>query len=184
MALQGTVPPTLTVSIGELHACAERYTGAFLGIRSQTITDAAHFLSAGIVSFARGLNDTPKIAAVLLASPILGPTASLLAVAAAMGIGGLVGARRVAETMSHKVTAMSAGQGLSASLATGSLVLAASLAGLPVSTTHVSVGSLVGIGTMNGKADLAVIRNIVLSWVATLPIAALLSALVYLAARP
>ena len=52
--------------------------------------------------------------------------------AAAIAVGGLVGARRVAETMSHKVTAMSTGQGLSASLATGSLVLAASLVGLPV----------------------------------------------------
>ena len=101
-----------------------------------------------------------------------------------MAAGGLVGARRVAETMSHKVTAMSTGQGLSASLATGSLVLAASLVGLPVSTTHVSVGSLVGIGVMNGKADFSVIRHIVLSWVATLPIAAVLSALVYLLARP
>ena len=129
------------------------YVIDYIGISGQRLVDVGHFISAGVVSFARGLNDTPKIAAVLLASPILGPKASLVAVAAAMGIGGLVGARRVAETMSHKVTAMSTGQGLSASLATGSLVLAASLAGLPVSTTHVSVGSLVGIGTMNGKAD-------------------------------
>ena len=163
--------------------CEGRYAGRVFGVSGQRLVDIGHFISAGVVSFARGLNDTPKIAAVLLASPILGPKASLVAVAAAMAIGGLVGARRVAETMSHKVTAMSTGQGLSASLATGSLVLAASLAGLPVSTTHVSVGSLVGIGLMNGKADLSVIRNIVLSWVATLPIAAVLSALVYLLAR-
>src|SRR5713226_2587501 len=66
MALQDTVPFTLTVSAGQLGECAERYTGTFLGIGSQTIMDAAHFLSAGIVSFARGLNDTPKIAAMLL----------------------------------------------------------------------------------------------------------------------
>jgi PiT family inorganic phosphate transporter len=66
MALQGTIPLTLTVSAGQLGECAERYTGGFLGIRSQTIMDVAHFLSAGIVSFARGLNDTPKIAAMLL----------------------------------------------------------------------------------------------------------------------
>ena len=52
------------------------------------------------------------------------------------------------------------------------LVLAASVAGLPVSTTHVSVGSLIGIGLSNGKADFSVIRTILLSWLATLPIAA------------
>src|SRR5436190_18886797 len=42
MALQGTVPATLAVSTGELRDCAGRYTGAFLGARSQTSRDAAH----------------------------------------------------------------------------------------------------------------------------------------------
>jgi inorganic phosphate transporter, PiT family len=183
MALQAA-PPALRLRVAHAADCEGRYAGRMFGIHGQRLVDVGHFISAGVVSFARGLNDTPKIAAVLLASPVLGPRASLVAVAAAMAIGGFVGARRVAETMSHKVTAMSTGQGLSASLATGSLVLAAGLAGLPVSTTHVSVGSLVGIGMMNGGADLSVIRAIVLSWVATLPIAAVLSALVYVAARP
>jgi len=182
MALRST-PPAVRVKIAHVAECEGRYAGAVLGISGQRIVDAGHFVSAGIVSFARGLNDTPKIAAVLLASPILGPQASLVAVAAAMAIGGVAGARRVAETMSHRVTAMSTGQGLSASLATGSLVLAASVAGLPVSTTHVSVGSLVGIGLSSGRADLSVIRNIVLSWLATLPIAAVVSAIVYALAR-
>jgi inorganic phosphate transporter, PiT family len=182
MALQST-PPAMRLTVAHKAECEGRYAGRMCGVPGQRVVDVGHFVSAGIVGFARGLNDTPKIAAVLLASPILGPTASLVAVTAAMAVGGLVGARRVAETMSHRVTAMSTGQGLSASLATGSLVLAASLVGLPVSTTHVSVGSLVGIGLMNGKADLAVIRNIVLSWVATLPVAAVLAALVYLLAR-
>jgi len=182
MALEAT-PSRLQLEVAHKADCEGRYAGRVFGVSGQRLVDVGHFASAGIVSFARGLNDAPKIAAVLLASPLLGPKASLLAVAAAMAIGGLAGARRVAETMSHKVTAMSTGQGLSASLATGSLVLAAGLAGLPVSTTHVSVGALVGIGMMNGRADLSVIRNIVLSWVVTLPTAALLSALVYLAAQ-
>jgi len=183
MALRAT-PPALRLKVAHNADCEGRYAGRVFGVSGQRLVDIGHFVSAGVVSFARGLNDTPKIAAVLLASPILGPQASLVVVAAAMGIGGIVGARRVAETMSHKVTAMSTGQGLSASVATGSLVLAASLAGLPVSTTHVSVSALAGIGLMNGKADLSVIRNVVLSWVVTLPVAAVLSALVYLLARP
>src|SRR5713226_1413376 len=104
MALQGTVPSALTVSVGELRDCAERYTGAFLGIRSQTSMDAAHFLSAGIVSFARGLNDTPKIAALLLVVRALDLRWGIVAVALAIAIGGLLSAGRVAETISHRIT--------------------------------------------------------------------------------
>jgi inorganic phosphate transporter, PiT family len=91
----------------------------------------------------------------------------------------LLNSRRIAETMSHKITAMSHGQGFSANLATGILVIAASFFGLPVSTTHVSVGSLFGIGLATGQANPRVICNIVLSWIVTLPCAALISAAAY-----
>jgi PiT family inorganic phosphate transporter len=95
MAVQGTVPSTLTVSAGNLRDCAERYAGAFLGIRSQTIMDATHFLSAGIVSFARGLKDTPKIAAMLLVVRALDIRWGIVAIAVAIAIGGLLSAARV-----------------------------------------------------------------------------------------
>jgi PiT family inorganic phosphate transporter len=115
MALQGTVwSAPLTVSAGEIRDCAERYTGAFLGIRSQTIMDAAHFFSAGVVSFARGLNDTPKIAAMLLVVRALDIRWGIVAMAVAIAIGGLLSAGRVAETMSHRITGMNHGQGLAA----------------------------------------------------------------------
>jgi PiT family inorganic phosphate transporter len=179
MALQGAVPSTLTVSIGELRDCAERYTGAFLGIRSQTIMDAAHFLSAGIVSFARGLNDTPKIAALLLVVRALDIRWGIVAIAVAIAIGGLLSAGRVAETMSHRITVMNHGQGLAANLSTGLLVILASTYGLPVSTTHVSVGSLFGIGLMARKINVKVVLSIVLSWLLTLPCGALISGIVY-----
>jgi PiT family inorganic phosphate transporter len=81
--------------------------------------------------------------------------------------------------MSHKITAMNHGQGFSANLATGILVILASLFGLPVSTTHVSVGALFGIGLATGQADARVMRNIALSWIITLPCAALISASAY-----
>jgi PiT family inorganic phosphate transporter len=50
----------------EQSQCELRYAGGFFGIGCQQAMDAAHFLSAGVVSFARGLNDTPKMAALLL----------------------------------------------------------------------------------------------------------------------
>jgi PiT family inorganic phosphate transporter len=179
MTLQGTVTSTLTVSTGELRDCAERYTGAFLGIRSQTLMDVAHFLSAGIVSFARGLNDTPKIAAMLLVVRALDNRWGIVAIAVAMAIGGLLSAGRVAETMSHRITGMNHGQGLAANLSTGLLVILASTYGLPVSTTHVSVGSLFGIGLTARKANVKVVLGIVLSWLLTLPCGALIGGFVY-----
>ena len=177
-ALQ-TVAPTLSACMDEQSQCEQRYAGEFFGIGCQQAMDAAHFLSAGIVSFARGLNDTPKIAALLLILPELGAFSSLVTVAVAIAVGGLLSARRVAETMSHKITSMNHGQGFSANLATGLLVMAASLFGLPVSTTQVSVGALFGIGLTSRQADFRVIRNILLSWLVTLPCAAIIGALVY-----
>ncbi|MCD6051331.1 MAG: phosphate transporter [Verrucomicrobia bacterium] len=179
MALQVTAPPKLEVCAGEEQKCLERYAGAVWGIKSQKVMDAAHFLSAGVVSFARGLNDTPKIAALLLVIQVLDIRYGLMAVGLFIAIGGLLNAKKVAETMSHKITTMNHGQGFAANLSTGILVIAASKYGLPVSTTHVSVGSLFGIGLTTGKLNTKVILGILLSWVLTMPCAALLAAVVY-----
>jgi PiT family inorganic phosphate transporter len=183
MALHAPEPPRLEVCAGEQSYCTERYAGAVWGIRSQKIMDAAHFLSAGVVSFARGLNDTPKIAAMLLVIKAMDIRWGLLAVGLFIGIGGLLNARKVAETMSLKITAMNHGQGFSANLATGILVILASAYGLPVSTTHVSVGALFGIGLSTGQVNTRVILGILLSWILTLPCAALFGALIYWVAR-
>ena len=143
------------------------------------ILDAGHFLSAGVVSFARGLNDTPKIAALLVISKALDIRWGIAGVAIAMGIGGLLNARKVAETMSLKITSMDGPQGLAANVSTGVLVILASRYGLPVSTTHVSVGALFGIGIASGKANIRIMLGIVLSWLLTLSCAALMGALVW-----
>ncbi len=172
-----SLPSHLTVD--EVENCRERYGGNFLGFTSQQIVDAAHFLSAGTVSFARGLNDTPKVVALLLLWRALDIHWAFAAIATTMAVGGLLSARRVAETMSHKITAMNHGQGFTANLTTALLVVLASLVGLPVSTTHVSVGSLFGVGLMTSKANPRVISEIVLSWLITLPCAAILGGSIY-----
>ena len=89
----------------------------------------------------------------------------------------------VGEMMSKKITPMNSGQGFTANLITGLLVTTASVHGLPVSTTHVSVGSIFGIGTATRKADIKVVRNILLAWLLTLPVAALCSGLIYFLIR-
>jgi PiT family inorganic phosphate transporter len=192
---QEKVPVVKTVNINEFQTldsdfpqmltimneseCIETYKGKFIGLSSQKILDFAHFFSAGIVSFARGLNDTPKIVGLLLVINVLDIEWGMIAVALAMALGGLLNARKVGVMMSKKITPMNSGQGFTANLITGLLVTTASIHGLPVSTTHVSVGSIFGIGMATKKADSKVIRNILLSWVLTLPIAALCSAAMY-----
>src|SRR5881398_445359 len=173
------VPFQSHLTVDEVENCRERYGGNFLGFTSQEVIDAAHFLSAGTVSFERGLNDTPKIVALLLLWKSLDIRWGFAAVAAAMAIGGLLNARKVAETMSKKITTMNHGQGFTANLTTAILVVLASLFGLPVSTTHVSVGSLFGIGLTTGRANPRVISAIVFSWLITLPCAAISAGAIY-----
>ena len=171
--------PPLSLTVDEQASCAERYAGSSIGVGTQSIMDAAHFFSAGVVSFARGLNDTPKIVALLLLWKALDIRWGFAAVAATMAVGGLLNARKIAETMSKKITTMNHGQGFAANLSTAILVVTASLFGLPVSTTHVSVGSLFGIGLTTGNANVPMVSAIVLSWVITLPCAAGLGAVTY-----
>jgi PiT family inorganic phosphate transporter len=86
--------------------------------------------------------------------------------------------------MSHKITSMNPGQGFASNLATGVLVILASTVGLPVSMTHVSVGSLFGIGLLTGRANGKTVMGIILSWVITLPCAAAIGGLAYSLIRP
>jgi len=169
----------LDVHIDHQTNCQQHYTGQFFGINLQKFLDLGHYVSAGMVSFARGLNDTPKIVALLIAIEGLSIKYSMIAVALGIAIGGLLNARRIADTMGKKITPMSHGQGFAANLVTGFMVIVASRLGVPVSTTHCSVGSLFGIGLITGKADKKVVSKILLSWLLTLPVAALLSAVSY-----
>ena len=132
--------------------------------------DRAHLGTAAAVSFARGLNDTPKIAALLVAGGLTANSASALVVVA-MALGGLAAAGRVANTLAHRITSMDAGEALGGNLVTSSLVIAASQFSVPVSTTHVSSGALFGIAAGNGTGDGQVIRTILLAWGITLPLA-------------
>lgn len=148
---------------------------------------ALHWLSAGATSFARGLNDVPKMAALLLPVLALGGAASqfamvpILAVTIAMGAGSVWGGYRLLPVLAQRVTRMDERTGLVANLGTSALVLAASPLGLPVSTTHVSTGALMGVRFgENARPDTDALKVILIAWLVTLPVAAGLG---YVAAR-
>ncbi len=138
-----------------------------------------HFISAGIISFARGLNDTPKIVSLILIIEYFSIQGGMITIAIAMALGGLLNSQKVAVTMSTKITSMNHSQGLSANIVTGVLVIAASWFGLPVSTNYVSVASIFGVGIITKKVNMRVFYQIVLSWLLTLPTAAIISGITY-----
>ena len=139
------------------------------------VIDGAHIASAATICFARSVNDTPKLAGLMVVANAANPTISLLAIAIAVAAGGLLLSRRVAETMSQKLTSLTPVQGLTANLATTALVLAASFKSLPVSTTHVSVGAIAGVGAGARTLSASTARTILLSWIGTLPLAGVMA---------
>jgi PiT family inorganic phosphate transporter len=168
----------LPLTVGDISSCRQAYAGRTWGISIQTLIDRLHMGSAFSLGFARGLNDTPKVLALLVAAGWSGidPRVSLVIVAGAMALGGWLHAGRVAETLAHRITSLSNGQGLLANGIASSLVIGASLMGAPVSTTHVSTGALMGIGVWNRETDYRMVAGILSAWLGTLPLAALLSA--------
>lgn len=178
-ALAATPGFEISVTSGDAATCS-RTTPAALRVTG----DHLHWLSSGAVSFARGLNDAPKIvglamATALLASPswAVGTPRLYVLVGAGIVLGSLVAGRRVTRVLAEDVTPMNHREGLAANLVTASLVAAGAIYGLPMSTTHVSSGGIVGMGAERGSLDWAKVREIGAAWVVTLPAAALLGAL-------
>ena len=174
---------SLAVVVGGAAQCAGRSAWSW-----NFSTDHAHWLSSALVSLGRGMNDAPKIWALLLPLFLLGKMyrpelllGGILAVAGAMGLGSWVAGQRVTEVLAERVTRMGHHEGFAANLATALLVVGASRLGLPVSTTHVSSGSIVGIGLAQGLRAVhwPVLRNMLLAWIATLPVAGLIAMAAY-----
>ena len=157
--------------------CRKEYLGRVVGLSAQRVVDTLHQGSAFALGFARGLNDTPKIMALLVAAAWSGVSVpvSLGVIAVMMALGGIIHSRRIAETMGRRITGMNRGQGFVANAVGSTLVIGASLAGMPVSTTHVSTGAIFGIGVWTGRTDWPVVGRIIAAWVVTLPMGLLLA---------
>jgi len=155
-------------------------TAAETRVVTSRTANGVHWFSAGLISFARGWNDTPKIAALsLLALPAGKTEIVFLIVAIAMAAGAIISGRKVLTTLSKKLTPLPLLESLTASLSTAVLVCLASWEGLPVSTTHVSTGAIIGGGLKNDPQAVQwkKVTEVVLSWIITLPAAALIAAL-------
>jgi PiT family inorganic phosphate transporter len=88
---------------------------------------------------------------------------------------------RVMRTVGKRITELTPSRGFAAELAAASTVVIASATGIPVSTTHTLVGAVLGVGIARGigAINLRVVRNIMLSWIVTLPAGGILAILFF-----
>lgn len=149
-------------------------------------------LAACYIAFAHGANDVANAVGPLAAifSVVKTKTVALqvgvpfwMLFVGGMAVGGglLVFGTRVMETIGKNITEITPIRGFCAQFGAATTILVCSRLGLPVSTTHVLVGSVVGVGLMRGMGalDLRILKNIGFSWIVTLPFTMLLAMLLY-----
>jgi PiT family inorganic phosphate transporter len=110
------------------------------------------------------------------------PTWVKVAVAIALGLGTMVGWKRIVVTVGEKIgkTHLTYAQGACAEITAAATIAAADVYGLPVSTTHVLSSGIAGTMAANGSGlQLSTVRNIALAWVLTLPAAMVISGTLY-----
>ena len=146
-----------------------------------------HWLTSAATSCARGLNDTPKIVALVLfavafstGSPGHKPLV-FAAVTLGMVAGSWTAGRKVTTVLAEKVTPMDHQEGFIANLVTAALVGPGAAMGLPMSTTHVSSGAIIGVGiAKRAGMNWGSVQRILLAWIITVPLAAVLGVMAYM----
>jgi PiT family inorganic phosphate transporter len=149
-------------------------------------------ISACFLAFAHGANDVANS---------VGPLAAIIAITRegvvslqaavpvwvlALGAVGIViglatWGYKVMETIGTKITQLTPSRGFAANIGAATTIVLASRLGFPISTTHTLVGAVLGVGLARGVQflNLRVIRDIVLSWIITIPVGALLAIMFY-----
>ena len=146
--------------------------------------------SAGIYSFSHGTNDAQKTMGII--TPLLFsigyfgasvdpnnlpvPFWVILSAHAAIALGTLAGGWRIVKTLGLRITKLRPVHGFAAETAGAATILGASIAGIPVSTTHVICSSIMGVGATKRVSAVrwGIARNIVWVWILTIPISSLI----------
>ncbi|TET73270.1 MAG: inorganic phosphate transporter [Candidatus Aminicenantes bacterium] len=150
-------------------------------------------LSASFQAFSHGANDVANaigpVAAIVIViqtqkveMQVAIPLWLLLLGGAGLAFGIYTWGYRVMETVGKKITSITPTRGFSAEFGTATTVLLCSRLGMPVSTTHVAVGNIIGVGLARGISaiNLSVIKKIFSAWIISLPAAGLFSVAIYL----
>ncbi len=197
------IPPLEAIIISLLVGAVGFFAGHLLLLRYkekdtdpyyqvEKMANPLQVLSASFQAFSHGANDVANA---------IGPVAAIFTVIHThqvemevnvtpwlLLIGGLgiafgvyIWGHRVMETVGKKITAITPTRGFSAEFGTATTVLICSRLGMPVSTTHVSIGNIIGVGLARGVSaiNLNVIKKIFAAWVISVPVAGLFSAALY-----
>jgi inorganic phosphate transporter, PiT family len=176
--------PSFGIKVANQKECSSDQS-TFIGISAHHL----HWFTSGATSFARGMNDAPKMVAIVLAAAMLRGNydirpAAFALVSLGMIAGSWLAGRRVTTVLAEGITPMEHWEGFLANAVTAALVTPGAALGLPMSTTHVSSGSIMGIGLQNtAEINWRTVREMVLAWVVTLPVAGVLGILIYLLLR-
>jgi PiT family inorganic phosphate transporter len=147
-------------------------------------------VSAAVFSFSHGTNDAQKVMGIIgvvlygtiwAGQPFHIPFWVVLLCHAAIGAGTFFGGWRIVKTMGHSLTKLLPIGGFCAETGGGVTILALAAAGIPVSTTHTITGAIVGVGATKGTRAVrwGVAGRIVWAWILTIPMSALVAALLY-----
>ena len=146
--------------------------------------------SASLMAFSHGSNDAQKAMGIITLALLSGgyidtlevPIWVKLVCATSMALGTSVGGWRIISTMGTKIFKMESINGFAADLNSSLVIFTATFLHLPVSTTHVVSGSIMGVGSAERVRAVhwGVARSMLVAWVITIPISALMSALIFL----
>ncbi|MCC5464779.1 inorganic phosphate transporter [Pelosinus baikalensis] len=149
----------------------------------------AQILTAAMMAFSHGSNDAQKAMGIITLTLVsTGYLTSLdvpiwvkLSAATAMGLGTAAGGWRIIRTMGSKIFKLEPISGFASDLNSSLIIFGATLLHLPVSTTHVVSGSIMGVGTSKriSAVHWGVAQQMLMAWVLTIPCTALVSALAY-----
>ena len=158
--------------------------------KSDKLFRKLQLFSAAVYSLAHGMNDAQKtmgiIAMALFSKGLLGKTFHIpiwviIACYTMISLGTMFGGWRIVKTMGTKITKLRPMGGFSAEAAAACSIIGASIAGIPVSTTHTITGAIVGVGATKRLSAVrwGVASNIIWAWILTIPVSATISAAIY-----
>ena len=162
--------------------------------RSDKLYRKLQLVSSAIYSLGHGMNDAQKtigIIAILLYSKGLIdssfniPYWIIILCYSVIALGTMFGGWRIVKTMGTKITKLRPIGGFSAEAGAACAIIGASVAGIPVSTTHTITGAIVGVGATKRLSAVrwGVAGNIIWAWILTIPISAIISTITYLALK-
>jgi PiT family inorganic phosphate transporter len=160
-------------------------------IKMNNLFRMLQLISSAIYSMGHGSNDAQKtmgiIAMVLFSQGFLGstfyiPTWVVVICYTVISLGVMSGGWRIVKTMGTKITKLQPSGGFCAEMAAAISIIGASLSGIPVSTTHTITGAIVGVGAARRLTAVrwGVAGNIIWAWTLTIPMSALISAVIHL----